>query len=104
LSVALLLPAGSFTPPGAVIVAVLVIVPAPLAVTLTVNVADPPLSKFTDAFRFPAPEAGQLDPPLAEQVQVAPLTLAGNTSVTVAPVTADGPAFDAMIVYVSVPF
>ena len=55
LSVALLLPAGSFTPTGAVIVAVFVIVPAPLAVAVTVNVTAPPLRRSTLAARFPLP-------------------------------------------------
>ena len=130
-SVAELFPAGSFTPPGAVTVAVLLIVPDPLAVAVTVKVAAPPESRFTDAARFPLPLAGQLDPALAVQVhvapvtdaarfpdplagqtepalavhvQVAPVSAAGKLSVTVAAVTALGPAFDATIVYVTVPF
>jgi len=103
-SVAELLPAGSLMPPGAAIVAVLLIVPAPLAVAVTVKVALPPLSRSTLAARFPLPLAGQTDPPLAAQVQVADDNWAGNTSVTVAPVTAVGPALLATIVYVTVPF
>ena len=97
-SVAELFPAGSFTPTGAVIVAVLEIVPDPLAVAVTVNVAVPPESSVTLALMFPLPLAGQLDPALAEQVQVAPLSAAGKLSVTVAPVAVDGPAFEATIV------
>ena len=65
---------------------------------VTVNVADPPLKRFTAAAMLPAPLAGQLEPAVAEQVQVAAVSCGGNTSLTVAPVTALGPAFDAMIV------
>ena len=97
-SVAELLPAGSFVPTGAVMVAVLEIVPDPLAVAVTVKVAVPPESRFTEAARLPLPLAGQLDPALAAQVQLALVTVAGKMSVIVAPVTADGPAFDATIV------
>jgi len=98
LSVAELLPAGSFTPTGAAMLAVLVMVPVPLAVAETVKVALPPLRRSTVAEMLPAPLAGQSDPPLAVQVHVAPLTCAGNTSLTVAPVTAQGPALLATIV------
>jgi len=104
LSVAELLPAGSFTPTGAAMVAVLEIVPEPLAVAVTVKVAVPPLSRLTDAARFPDPLAGQTEPALAVHVQVAPVSAAGKLSVTVAAVTALGPAFEATIVYVTVPF
>ena len=58
----------------------------------------PPERRLTDAETLPVPLAGQLEPPLATQVQLALVTLAGKMSVTVAPVTADGPAFDATIV------
>jgi hypothetical protein len=91
-------------PPGAVTVAVFVIVPLPVAVALTVNVAVPPLSRFTDAAMLPVPVAGQVEPALAEHVQPLTVMFAGKTSATVAPVTALGPAFDTTIVYVSVPF
>jgi len=97
-SVAELLPAGSLVPTGAVIVAVFEIVPDPLAVAVTVKVAVPPESRFTPAETLPVPLAGQLDPALAAQVQLALVTVAGKMSVTVAPVTADGPAFDATMV------
>jgi hypothetical protein len=71
---------------------VFVIVPE-LAVTVAVavKVAVPPDSRLTLALRFPLPDAGQLDPADAAQVQVTPLTCAGKLSVTVAPVTALGP-------------
>ena len=67
-------------------------------VAVTVKVALPPERRFTLAERLPLPLAGQLEPPVAEQVHVAAVTLAGNTSVTVAPVTADGPALEATMV------
>ncbi len=92
LSVAELLPAGSFTPTGAVTVAVLLTGPVPVAVAVTVKVAAPPLSRSTLALRSPVPLAGHTEPALALQVQVAALSCAGMTSVTVAPVTAEGPA------------
>jgi hypothetical protein len=101
LSVALLFPAGSFVPPGAATVAVFVIVPLPVAVAFTVNVAVPPESKLMLAAMSPAPVAGQVDPALAVQVQPLTVMFAGKTSLTVAPVTALGPAFDTTIVYVT---
>src|ERR671931_1350248 len=103
LSVALLSPAGSLTPAGAATDAVFVIVPE-LAVTVAVavKVALPPLSRSMLAAILPLPLAGQLDPAEAAHVQVTPETCAGKLSVTVAPVTALGPALLATIVYVSV--
>ncbi len=98
LSVALLLPAGSFTPTGAEMVAVLLMVPVPLAVAVTVNVAAPPLSRSTLAVMLPAPLAGHTEPAVAAQVQVAPLSCTGSTSLTVAAVTALGPALLATMV------
>ena len=53
---------------------------------------------LTEAEMLPEPDAGQLDPAEAVHVQVAPVRLAGNVSVMVAPVIADGPAFEATIV------
>ena len=99
LSVALLFPAGSLVPAGAVTVAVFVIVPE-LAVTVAVavNVAVPPLSRSTLAFRLPLPLAGQVEPAEAAHVQVTLLSRAGKLSVTVAAVTALGPALLATIV------
>src|SRR3990172_8480514 len=86
LSVALLFPAGSLIPAGAVTDAVFVIVPDPaVTVAITVNVAVPPLVRSTSAFRFPLPLAGQLDPADAAQVHVTPESCAGKMSVTVAP-------------------
>ena len=98
LSVALLFPAGSFTPTGAVTVATFVIVPVPVAVAVAENVAVPPASRLIAALMLPLPLAGQLDPAEATQVQVPPESCAGKLSVTVAPVTALGPALLATIV------
>ena len=99
LSVALLLPGGSFSPAGAVTVAVFVIVPeAAVTVAVAVNVAVPPFRRLTLALRLPLPLAGQLDPAEATHVQVTLATWAGKLSVTVAPVTALGPALLATIV------
>ena len=47
---------------------------------------------------MPEPEAVQLPPPVATQVQVTPVSVAGKVSATVAPVTAEGPAFVATMV------
>src|SRR2546422_509082 len=99
LSVALLFPAGSLTPAGAVMVAVFVIVPEPaVTVAVAVNVAVPPVNRLTAALILPLPLAGQLDPPEAAHVHVTPESWAGKTSLTVAPTTALGPALLATIV------
>src|SRR5439155_7864106 len=95
-SVALLLAGfGSVTPTGAAMVAVLAMEPValPATVALTVNVAVPPLSKFTLAEMLPLPLAGQLEPTLATQLQLPNVRPAGAVSVTVAPVAALGPLF-----------
>ena len=98
LSVAELFPAGSFVPAGAATLAVLLIVPAPVAVAVIANVAVPPLSRLTLADRLPLPLAGQLEPAEATQVHVGPVSCAGKMSLTVAPTTALGPALLATIV------
>jgi hypothetical protein len=78
-------------------VAVLEIVPDPLAVAVTVKVAVPPLEQVTVVARSPVPLAGQAEPALAAQVQVAPS--AGREVVRHRrAVTALGPALDATIV------
>ena len=91
---------GSVTDPGSVMVAVLLIVPVAEAITVAEieNVTLPPGAKVTDAETLPLPDAGHDDPPLAEHVQVAPDSAAGTESTTVAPVTVDGPGFDATTV------
>lgn len=91
----------SRTPTGAVTVAVFDRVPvAPGAiVAVRVNVAVPETSSDTVVLILPAPAvAPQLEPALAVQVQLAPLSVPGKVSVTVAPVTADGPALLTVIV------
>ena len=65
---------------------------------MSVKVAVPPLRRSIVALMPPAPLAGQAEPALATQVQVASLSCAGSRSVTVAPTAAVGPAFDATIV------
>ncbi len=47
---------------------------------------------------LPEPEAVQLPPPAAAQVQVTLVSVAGKLSATVAPVTAEGPTFVATMV------
>ena len=50
---------------------------------------------------LPLPAAVHVPPPAATHVQVTPVSVAGKVSATVAPVTADGPTFRAVIVYVT---
>ena len=92
--------AGSVTVPGAVIVAVLTRLPVAVAaiVPVTVNVAVAPTGRSTDALMLPLPLAGQVPPPAPVHVQVGEVMPAGIASATVAPVTADAPAFVATIV------
>ena len=94
---------GSVTPPGAATVAVFTNVPVADALTapVTVNVAVAPTGRFTDALMLPLPLAGHNPPPAPAHVQVTPLSDAGIVSVTIAAVTADGPAFPATTVYVT---
>ena len=82
-------------------VAVLLNVPVALfAITpVAINVATPPFSKFTLVLIVPLPFAApQLEPPVAEHVQLTPVRAVENTSVTVAPVTLLGPVFVIRIV------
>jgi hypothetical protein len=51
---------------------------------------------------FPDPLAVHVPPPAPTHVHV-PVRLAGNVSATVAPGAFDGPAFDAVTVYVTLP-
>lgn len=96
LSVALLSAGSSIVPGGAVTVAVLESTPVNAAsiVPLTVNVAEPPDGKSTVVLMLPlvGPALSQLPPLEAAHVQVALVNAAGNTSVTAASITADGPA------------
>ena len=91
---------GSETVPGNVMLAVLLIVPVAEAMTVAeiVNVAEPPGASVTEADTLPLPDAGHDDPALAEQVHVAPVSVAGIVSLTVAPVTVEGPGLDATTV------
>ena len=100
-SVAVLLAGvGSVTPPGSVTVAVLAMVPVAEATTVPEieNVADPPGARVTAAETLPMPEAGHDEPTLAEHVHVTPERLSGTASVTVAPVTVEGPGLEATTV------
>jgi hypothetical protein len=64
-----------------------------------VKVALPPASKSTVVEIEPEPAvAPQLEPVVAEQVQVAFVKFEGRLSTTVAPEMALGPAFDATMV------
>ena len=91
---------GSATVAGAVMVAGLLIVPPTKngsMVPVTVYVAVPPLARFTVWLIEPEPDAvAQADPTEAEHVHVAERSDAGRESITVAPVTADGPRFVAV--------
>ena len=94
---------GSVTPVGALIDAVFARLPVAeaLIVPVIVNVAVAPTARFTSELIDPLPDAAQLAPDAAAQVHVTPLTDAGSASVTVAPVTLDGPRFEATTVYVT---
>ena len=95
----------SATPLGTLMVAVLASVPVAEAATVAVRVkvAAPETGRFTDVEIEPEPlGAAQVPPAEAAHVQVAPVRVAGSVSVTVAPVTTDGPLLDATIVYVTV--
>lgn len=76
---------------------------APGATTpATTNVVVPPTGRLTVALMLPTPvTAGQVAPPVVVQVHVAPERDAGNVSVIVEPGAADGPAFEATMVYVT---
>ena len=96
--------AGSVMPAATATVAVFANVPVAVEaiVAVSVNVAMPLGSRSTVVLMLPEPEAGHVDPAEAVHVHVAPERLAGTVSVTVVAMAADGPAFDATIVYVTV--
>jgi uncharacterized membrane protein len=103
-SVAELFPVASTVPVGAVTVAVFTTLPVAVAATVAFNVyvAVPLGNKLTVvSLMLPVPDAAQAEPAVATQVHVALINEAGNESATVAPVTADGPALVATIVYVT---
>jgi len=98
----LLVVLGSVVPPGAAMVTRLftVAVPVPACtLAVTVYVTEAPEGRFTLAsLMLPLPLAAQDPPEVPAQVQVAPVSWEGRASVTVAPVTPAGPAFEAVIV------
>ena len=103
-SVAELFPGvGSVVPLGTPTIAVFASVPvaAALTVAVSVYVAVPPTGSVTVSLILPTPLAAQLAPELATHDHDAPLSTPGNASETVPPTTADGPAFDTTIVYVT---
>lgn len=106
-SVAVLLAgAGSETVAGVFTEAVLTRLPvaAGLTFALTVNVTEAPTGRLMAVLMLPLPLAGHEPPAAPVHVHVIPERLAGNVSITVAPVTAFGPlALRTTIVYVSVP-
>jgi hypothetical protein len=75
-------------------------VAAGFTVAIAVYVAVPPTGRLTVSLILPAPAGVHVPPPAPTQVQVTPVSAAGKVSVTVAPVTGLGPAFEATIVYV----
>jgi hypothetical protein len=92
---------GSVVPAGTASYAVFERVPLAdeATVPVTVNVALLPEGRFTAEVEMsPSPDAGQLAPGSALQVQLAPVKAAGKVSDTVAPVTAEGPLFVTTIV------
>ena len=91
---------GSITPDGGATDASLTTVPvAPAAIVAsTLNTAVPPTARFTSSLMSPEPDAAQLEPAEAVQVQVAPVSDVGRVSVTTAPVTAEGPELVVTIV------
>ena len=69
---------------------------------VAVNVELPPCTSVTNAEIAPAPfEVAHADPAAATQVQVTPVSAAGNVLVTVASATGAGPVLVATIVQVS---
>lgn len=91
----LLVEFGSAVPLGGATVAILLSVPVAVleTVAVSVKVAEPPTSRFTAALILPVPFAvPQLEPDDAVQVHDAFVSVLGKLSVTVAPVTALGPA------------
>ena len=103
-SLAELLPGvGSVVPAGTATVAVLTSMPVAAAdsVAVSVYVTLAPAGRLTVSAMLPLPDAVHVPPPAPTQVHVAPVSAAGSVSITVAPLTALGPAFDATIVYVT---
>ena len=95
---------GSVIPAATVAVAVLAKVPVAVdaIVAVSVNVAVPLGSRSAVVAMLPDPDAGHVDPAEAEHVHVAPESVAGSVSAMAVAIAADGPAFEATIVYVTV--
>lgn len=98
---------GSVVVTGAVTVAVLDTLPVAAAdtVAVAVKVALPPFNRFTVPLKVVPlpPPATQLEPPVAEHVQLKLLNPADKVSVTAAPTTALGPPLETTMVYVTRP-
>src|SRR5437879_5488908 len=62
----------------------------------------PPAGRLTVSLILPLPLAVQVPPPAPTQVHVQ-VSAAGNVSATVEPSALLGPAFDAVIVYITLP-
>ena len=60
----------------------------PVAVKTTVA----PTGTVTDVLMWPLPDAGHAPPPVPVHVHVTPVSIAGKTSVTVAPLASLGPS------------
>ena len=60
-----------------------------------------PTGRLTVSAIVDAPDAEQVAPEDATQVQVTPVSTAGGVSAIATPVALDGPAFEATIVYVT---
>ena len=100
----LLAPFESLLPAGTVIVAVLAreVVAVDEIVAVRVNVTVPDTASVTAPLMLPLPDAaGQLEPLVAAHVHVAPVSVPGKVSSSVAPLISDGPEFEATIVYVT---
>ena len=101
-SVDVLSAGSSIVPGGAVTVAVFESTPVKAAaiVPVTVKVADPPEGRSTVVLMSPlvGPALSQLPAPEATHVHDALVNAAGNTSVTAASTTDDGPEFTTVMV------
>lgn len=71
-------------------------------VAFTTKVTTPPAARVTGVFNEPEPDVAHEDPTVAEHVQTALRTDAGNVSVTVAATTVDGPELLTLIVQLTV--
>ena len=65
---------------------------AGLTVPVAVKTTLAPTGTVTDVLMLPLPAATQVPPPVPAQVHVTPVSVAGNVSVTVAPIASLGPS------------